>query len=174
MHPLVPVIMTLGVILFIVGISVYAILGAKKTKVVKFFGKEYQLWSFVAATIGLGTALIMLSVLIPKYIDYQPEKAPLSTQPLLSSNLKYELDVALNSLNLTSDTMTNAISRFQIEYQAASQKGEKNDMELLVLELGFRIRTELQNQNYPEAQIERDVERILNILKQSDKQANGK
>ena len=174
MHPMVPVVMTLGVILFVVGIIVYASLGAKKAKAVKFFGKEYQLWSFVAATVGFGTALIMLSVLIPKYIDYQPEKAPLSTQPLLSSNLKYELDVALNSLNLTSDTMTNAISRFQIEYQAASQKGEKNAMELLVLELGFRIRTELQNQNYPEAQIERDVERILNILKQSDKQANGK
>lgn len=174
MHPMIPVVMTLGVILFVVGIIVYASLGAKKTKAVKFFGKEYQLWSFVAATVGFGTALIMLSVLIPKYIDYQPEKAPLSTQPLLSSNLKYELDVALNSLNLTSDTMTNAISRFQIEYQAASQKGEKNAMELLVLELGFRIRTELQNQNYPEAQIERDVERILNILKQSDKQANGK
>ena len=174
MHPMIPVVMTLGVILFVVGIIVYASLGAKKAKAVKFFGKEYQLWSFVAATVGLGTALIMLSVLIPKYIDYQPEKAPLSTQPLLSSNLKYELDVALNSLNLTSDTMTNAISRFQIEYQAASQKGEKNAMELLVLELGFRIRTELQNQNYPEAQIERDVERILNILKQSDKQANGK
>ncbi len=174
MHPMVPVVMTLGVILFVVGIIVYASLGAKKAKAVKFFGKEYRLWSFVAATVGLGTALIMLSVLIPKYIDYQPEKAPLSMQPLLSSNLKYELDAVLNSLNLTSNAMTNAIGRFQVEYQAASQKGEKNAMELLVLELGFRIRTELQNQNYPEAQIERDVERVLNILKQSDKQANGK
>lgn len=174
MHPMVPIIMTFGVILFVIGIIVYALFGIQKINVVKFLGKEYRLWRFVMVTIGSGTALIMISVLMPKYIHYQPEQAQQSTQPLLSSNLKYELDTLLSSLNLTSTAMTNAVNRFQVEYQAASQKGEKNAMDLLLLELGFIIRTELQNQNYPANQVEREVERVLNILKQSNKQGNGK
>lgn len=172
MHPLVPIIMALGVILFLVGITVFTRFGAKKINVVRFLNKEYALWRFVVTTIGAGIALIMISVLIPKYIHYQPEQQQQPTQPILSSNLKYELDAVLNSLNLTSDAMVNAMNRFQVEFQAASAKGEKNTMDLLTLELSFRIRTELQNQNYPDHQIEREIERILNIVKQSNKQSS--
>lgn len=170
-HPLVPIIMALGVISFLVGIIVFTRFGAKKINVVKFLNKEYALWRFVVTMIGTGIALIMVSVLIPKYIHYQPEQQQ-PTQPILSSNLKYELDAVLNSLNLTSDAMVNAMNRFQVEFQAASAKGEKNTMDLLTLELSFRIRTELQNQNYPDYQIEREIERILNIVKQSNKQSS--
>lgn len=170
MHPLVPIIMALGVISFLVGIIVFTRFGAKKINVVRFLNKEYALWRFVVTTLGAGIALIMISVLIPKYVHYQPEQLQ-STQPILSSNLKYELDTILNSLDLTSDAMVAAMNRFQVEFQAASEKGEKNTMDLLTLELSYRIRTELQNQNYPAHQIEREIEKILNIVKQSNKQS---
>lgn len=174
MHPLVPIIMALGVILFVVGILVYARLASKKINIVKFRGKEYVLWHFYFVTVGLGIALVMLSVMLPKYVSYQSDQTVQSTQPQLSGNLKYELDAALKSLNLNDNTIHNAIERFQVEYQAALQKNDKNVMELLSLELTFRIRTELQNQNYPDNQIQREVERIIAILKQSGKQGNGK
>lgn len=174
MHPLVPIIMALGVILFVVGILVYARLASKKINVVKFRGKEYVLWHFYFVTVGSGIALVMLSVMMPKYVSYQPDQTVQSTQPQLSSNLKYELDSALKSLNLTNNAMRNAIDRFQVEYQAAAQKNDKNVMDLLSLELSFRIKTELQNQNYPDNQIQREAERVIAILKQSSKQGNGK
>ena len=63
-----------------------------------------------------------------------------------------------------------AISRFQTEYQMALQKGDKNTMDLLALEIAYRIRMELEKQEIPASRIERDVERILTILKQPVKQ----
>lgn len=174
MHPIVPIIMALGAILFLVGIAVQARLGVKRINTIKLRGKEYKVWLFVVTTVVAGVALIMLSVLIPKYMPYQPESASNSAQPVLSSNLKYELDSVLSSTNLNNDAMMNAISRFQVEYQEASQKNEKNTMDLLILEMAYRIRTELQKRNHPENQIEREVERIIGILKQPAKQGNGK
>lgn len=174
MHPIVPIIMALGAILFLVGIAVQARLGVQRISTIRLRGKEYKVWLFVMTTVVAGVALIMLSVLIPKYTPYQPESASTSTQPVLSSNLKYELDSVLSSMSLNNDTMMNAISRFQVEYQEASQKNEKNTMDLLVLEMAYRIRTELQKKNHPENQIEREVERIIGILKQPAKQGNGK
>ena len=53
-----------------------------------------------------------------------------------------------------------------MEYQEASQRGDKNTMDLLLLVVADRIRTELKNRNYPENQIEREVERIISLLKQ--------
>ena len=174
MHPIVPIIMALGVILFLVGIAVQTRFGFQHINTIKLRGKEYKLWYFVATTVIAGVALIMLSVLIPKYMPYQPDSAPQSSQPVLSSNLKYELDSSLSSIDLNNDTMMSAISRFQVEYQEASQRSEKNTMDLLILEIAYRIRTELQNQNYPENQIERAVEKIIGILKQTAKQENSK
>lgn len=174
MHPIVPIIMTLGGILFSIGVIVFTWLGVKRINVIKLRGREYKLWQFVSIMVGSGTTLIMVSVLIPKYISYQPEQGTQPIQQALSSNLKYELDIALNGLNLTGDVMKSAIDRFRQEYQAAAQKNEKNTMDLLILELGFRIKTELQNQGYSENQIEREKERIISILKQSSKQENGK
>lgn len=173
MHPIVPVIMALGAILFFVGIAMQTLFGARRINIVKLRGKDYKLWRIVLATIGSGVALIMISVLIPKYMPYQPE-VPQSTQPVISGNLKYELESILSSSNLNNDAMMNAINRFQMEYQEASQRGDENTMDLLILEIAYRIRTELQNRNYPESQIEREVERITVILKQPVKQGNGK
>jgi hypothetical protein len=106
-------------------------------------------------------------------MPYQPE-ASQATQPVISGNLKYELESILSSSNLNNDAMMSAINRFQMEYQEASQRGDENTMDLLVLEIAYRIRTELQNRNYPESQIEREVERITVILKQPARQGNGK
>ena len=70
--------------------------------------------------------------------------------------------------------MISAIDRFQIEYQEASQRNDKNTMDLLILEFTYRVRSELQNRDYSESQIEREIERITNILRQSTKQENNK
>jgi hypothetical protein len=166
--------MALGAILFLVGIAVQIRLGSQRINIIKLRGKEYKVWFFVVITVVTGVALIMLSVLIPKYMFYQPDSPSQSSQPVLSSNLKYELDSALSSMDLNNDTMMNAISRFQVEYQEASQRGEKNTMDLLILEMAYRIRTELQKKDYPENKIEREVERIIGILKQPAKPGNGK
>ena len=166
MHPIVPIIMALGAILFFVGIIVFAWHGMQRINSVRLLGKEYKLWHFVLATVGPGVALIMLSVLIQKYIPYQPEQDSKSSQPMISSNLKYELESILSSMDINNNTMMTAINRFQVEYQEALHRGDKNTMDLLILEMAYRIRTELKNQNYPENQIEREVERILGFLKQ--------
>ncbi|QOJ19631.1 MAG: hypothetical protein HRU77_02295 [Gammaproteobacteria bacterium] len=169
MHPIVPVIMSLGAILFLIGIGIQAWFGVKRINTIKLRGKEYKLWQFVAVTAGLGTTLFMISVLIPKYIPYQPEQAP-QTVSVLPENLKYELESTLSSLNLNNDAMKAAINRFQIEYQMASQKGDKNTMDLLALEMAYRVRMELEKREIPESRIEREVERVLAILKQPAKQ----
>ncbi|UJP06206.1 MAG: hypothetical protein LZF61_04310 [Nitrosomonas sp.] len=174
MHPIVPIIMTLGIIMFVIGIIVFTRLGMQRINVIRFRGKEYQLWRFVVVTVGSGVALIMMSVLIPKYISYQPEQTVPSNRPVIAGNLKYELEAVLSSLNLNNDAIMKAINRFQSEYQAAAERGEKNAMDLLVLELGFNIRTELQHQDYPSNQIEREIERITSLVKQSGKSGTGK
>lgn len=166
MHPIVPAIMAFGAILFLAGVIVYTWLGAQRVNIVKLRGKEYKLWYFVVVTVGSGVALIMSSVLIQKYIPYQSETNAQSSQPLLSGNLKYELESVLSSMNIDKNVMMTAINRFQVEYQEASQRGDKNTMDLLILEMAYRVRAELVNQNYPENQIEREVERITNLLKQ--------
>jgi hypothetical protein len=166
--------MALGAILFLVGIAVQARLGFQRINMIKLRGKEYKLWYLVLTTVAAGVALIMISVLIPKYMPYQPESASNSAQPVLSSNLKYELDSILSSMDLDNEIIMSAIGRFQVEYQEASQRGEKNTMDLLILEIAYRIRIELQNRNHTENQIEREVERIIGILKQPVKQGNGK
>ncbi|MGV8711727.1 MAG: hypothetical protein ACWA6R_04185 [Nitrosomonas sp.] len=167
MHPIVPIIMTLGATLFFVGIAVQARMGIRRINIIKLRGKEYKLWKFVGTMVGSGVALIMISVLIPKYISYQPEPDSQANQSLLSSNLKYELESTISRLNLNNEIMTTALKRFQLEYQEAAQRGDQNTMDLLILEFAYRIRNELQNQNYPENQIEREVERITSILKQA-------
>ncbi|MBP6057116.1 MAG: hypothetical protein KA524_01600 [Nitrosomonas sp.] len=166
MHPIVPVIMAFGAILFLAGVIVYTWFGMQRINIVKLRGKEYKLWYFVVVTVGSGVALIMSSVLIQKHFPYQPETNSQSSQSLLSGNLKYELESVLSSMNIDKDVMMTAINRFQVEYQEASQRGDKNTMDLLILEMAYRVRAELVNQNYPENQIEREVGRITNLLKQ--------
>ncbi|SEF67554.1 hypothetical protein [Nitrosomonas ureae] len=174
MHPIVPITMALGVILFLVGIVAQTWLGFRRINRIKLRGKEYRRWHFVAATVGSGVALIMLSVMLPRYITYEPAQDQKSMQPALSGNLKFELESILFSLNLNEDAILKAITRFQTEYQAASQRNDKSTMDLLILEIAYRIRTELQNRDYPEQQIEREVEKITNVLRQSTKTENLK
>lgn len=169
MNPIVPIIMALGAILFLVGIIVYTRLGVLRINHIKLRGKEYKLWQFVVVTVGSGVALIMSSVLIQKHVPYQPETDSQSSQPMISGNLKYELESILSSMNINKEAMMTSINRFQVEYQEASQRGDKNTMDLLILEMAYRVRTELQNQGYSENQIEREVERIVNVLKQQPK-----
>jgi hypothetical protein len=166
--------MALGVILFFVGIVAQTWLGFRRINRIKLRGKEYQRWHFVFVTVGSGVALIMLSVMLPKYIPYEPTQDQKSMQPALSGNLKFELESILFSLNLNEDAILKAITRFQTEYQEASQRNDKSTMDLLILEIAYRIRTELQNRDYPEQQIEREVEKITNVLRQSTKIENLK
>ena len=79
MHPIVPTMMAFGVILFVVGIIVFTLLGMKRINLVKILGKEFKLWHFVVLTVGSGITLIMLSILIQKYVLYQPETNPKSS-----------------------------------------------------------------------------------------------
>ncbi len=174
MHSIVPITMALGVILFSVGIIAQTWLGFQRINRIKLLGKEYQRWRFVLATVGSGVALIMLSVMLPKYITYEPIQDQKSIQPALSGNLKFELESILFSLNLNEDGILKAINRFQTEYQEASQRNDKSTMDLLILEMAYRIRTELQKRDYPEQQIEREIEKITNVLKQSTKVENRK
>lgn len=169
MNPIVPTIMALGVVIFIIGIAVQLRLGVDRINVVKLLGKEMKLFYFLMVTVGIGTVLIMSSVLLHKYVPYQPDSGNQSAQAMLSGNQKYELESTLSSLNLNKDAMMTAINRFQTEYQEASRRGEKNSMDLLLLEMAYRVRAELQNRNLSESQIESDVERVMSLLKQQPK-----
>ncbi|PSJ16688.1 hypothetical protein [Nitrosomonas supralitoralis] len=174
MHPIVPIIMTLGIILFFAGIIAQVWLGFRRINRIKLRGKEYQRWRIVFTAVGSGIALIMLSAMLPKYITYEPAQDQKSMQPAISGSLKYELESILFSLNLNDEAIMNALSRFQREYQEASLRNDKNTMDLLILEIAYRIRTELQKRDHPAQQIEHEVENIMNILKQPAKKENNK
>lgn len=166
MHPIIPTIMSLGALSFLLGIFVQAWFGSKKIKAFRLFGKEYKIWKFVLISVGSGIALIMISVHLPKHLPYEPEPDPYAQQTAISGNLKFELQSLLSKIDANNDTLMPAISRFQREYQTAMQKGDKNTMDLLILEMAFIIRTELKKQNHPESEVEREVERIMGFLKQ--------
>ncbi len=166
MNPIVPIIMTFGVVSFIVGITVLARLSIKKTKTIKFFGKEYRLWRFVFTTISSGIALIMLSIYTHKLLP--PETTQMETTQAdldISSNLRYELETILpNDQNNT--RMLNAIHRFQKEYQEALQNKDKITLDILTMEMTQIIELELEKQDYPSHQISSEVNRIMHFLKQ--------
>ena len=166
MHPIVPIIMALGAILFFAGVFYLAKLGLKQIKTIKVRGKEYTLTRFVLTTTLSGTALIMLSVYIQILFPPEPELELVPTQAVVSSNLKYELETLFSDVSDESALMT-AISRFQSEYQDALNEGDRNTVELLILEMAFRLRTELQNQDFPAHQIEKEVARIMQILREN-------
>jgi hypothetical protein len=164
-HSIVPIIMAIGAILFFVAIYVLIKQGFKQIKTVKVRGKEYPLMRFVLTTSLSGIALIMLSVYIQILFPPEPEPELAPTHAAVSSNLKYELEALFSNVDDESALMT-AISRFQSEYQDAIQEGDRNTTELLILEMAFRLRTELKNQDYPAHQIEQEVARIMRILRE--------
>lgn len=165
MNPIVPILMAFGAILFFVGLSAQ-IKSFKKTKTIKLFGREYSLWRFVLTTITSGIALIMVSVYVQKLSPPEPVITVEKPKVTLSSNLKYELASILPG-DENNTRMMNAINRFQKEYQDALEKGDKKTMELLVLEMSFLVRSELEKQDYPAHQIGSEVERIMRFLKQT-------
>ncbi|MCH9639849.1 MAG: hypothetical protein K0U40_10190 [Betaproteobacteria bacterium] len=166
MHPIVPIIMALGAIPFLVGTFYLAKLGLKQIKIIKIRGKEYTLTRFVLTTTLSGIALIMLSVYIHILFPPEPEPEIAPTQAAVSSNLKYELETLFSDVDDEGPLMI-AINRFQSEYQAALQEGDRNTIELLILEMAFRLRTELKNQDFPTHQIENEVTRIMKILREN-------
>ncbi len=164
MQPIVPIIMAVGAILFFVGIFILARLGFKQIKIVKFRGKEYPRGRFVLTTVLSGIALIMISVFVQKIFPPEPEQELAPIQSSISSNLKYELETLFSDVEDEGALMT-AINRFQTEYQAAAEENSRNTMDLLILEMAFRLRTELNEQGYPAHQTEQEVARIMRILR---------
>ncbi|MCC6921544.1 MAG: hypothetical protein IT525_00535 [Nitrosomonas sp.] len=165
MNPIVPFIMAVGAIIFFIGLSALIRLNFKKTKTIHFFGRTYGIWRFILTTILSGVVLIMSSIHLNKLFPLDTQIITNETPVNLSSNLKYELSSILQT-DENNTKMMDAINRFQKEYQEAISKGDKNTMELLVLEMSFLIRTELEKQNYPYHQIGSEVERIMRFLKQ--------
>ncbi|SER71442.1 hypothetical protein SAMN05421690_10589 [Nitrosomonas sp. Nm51] len=157
--------MAVGAILFFVGLGVLIRRGFEKITSVKFFRKEYGFGRFVISTIVCGIVLIMTSIYIQKLFPVESIQGDTSPQvATISSNLKYELSSILPS-DESNTKMVKAINRFQKEYQEALEDEDNKTMELLILEMAFLIRTELENQNYPSHQIGSEVERIMNFLK---------
>jgi len=156
--------MAIGAILFFIGLAALVRQGFKKNTTIRVLKKEFGAGRFVTTTIVTGVAVIMAAVNIQKLFPAESVQTKI-TQPALSSNLKYELEAILPS-NESNSKITKAINRFQREYHEALEKGDKNTTELLVLEMAFLIRTELENQDYPTHQIGSEVDRIMNFLKQ--------
>ncbi|HBV20835.1 MAG TPA: hypothetical protein DEF07_03830 [Nitrosomonas sp.] len=158
--------MTFGAVSFIVGITVLARLSIKRTKTIKFFGKEYRLWRFVFTTISSGIALIMVSIYTHKLLPPEPMQAETTQADLdISSNLRYELETILPN-DQNNARMLNAINRFQKEYQKALQNKDKITLDILTMEMAQIIEFELEKQDYPSHQISSEVNRIMRFLKQ--------
>ncbi len=156
--------MATGAILFFIGLAVLVGQGFKKNATIRFLEKEYRLGRFVTAATVAGITFIMVAVYIQKLFPTETAQTKIA-QPTISSNLKYELEAILPS-DESNTKITKAINRFQKEYHNALENDDKNTSELLVLEMAFLIRAELEKQNYPSHQIGSEVERIMIFLKQ--------
>ena len=167
MHSIVPIIMLLGGIAFFTGVFVLAKFGLQQIKQVKFFGKEYKLGRFTVATVGSGILLILLSIIIHKSVPYTPETAAQQNLPAQNARSDFEQELALS--DITSDAMVSYVKNFQQEYQTALEEGNETTVELLRLELQFRLRTELENQGLEGSQLEQEVNRIMARLPQKGK-----
>lgn len=167
MHPIVPIIMALGAISFFTGLTVLARLGMQRIKEVNVFGKVYTLWRFTFITIGVGIILIMLSVLIHQNVPYTPEIEAPKSQLVQSGTSDYELGLILSGIegNVIDDYLT----QFRMEYHEALNKGDKNTTELLLLELQFRMRTELEKHGLEPAQIDEKINSIMSLLQLDQK-----
>ncbi|MDP1557666.1 MAG: hypothetical protein Q8K59_02215 [Nitrosomonas sp.] len=165
MHSIVPIIMALGAIAFFTGLFVLGRFGMQQAKEVKILGKEYKLWLFTITTIGSGVFLIMLSVLIHQHVPYTPDTD--QTQLHQAGKSDFELELILSGIK--SDAMTSYLKQFQQEYQNASRNGDKSTTELLLLELQFRLRSELEEQGYDPVQIEKEVSRVMALLQPKPK-----
>lgn len=167
MHSIVPIIMSLGAIVFIIGVFVFAKFGLQQINLVNFFGREYKLWRFTAATVGGGVLLIMLSIIIHKSIPYVPENTGQQNLPAQGARSDFEQELILSDIR--SDAMVTYVRNFQQEYQNALNEGDKTTVEILRLELQFRLRTELENQGLEGSRLEQEVNRIMSRLPEKNK-----
>lgn len=162
MHPIVPIIMALGAISFFIGLFVLAKFGMQRIKEVNVFGRVYTLWRFTLVTIGAGIFLIMVSVLIHQNVPYTPASDTPQTQLSQPGVSDYELGLIL--LNIERNLIDGYIDQFRVEYHDALNRGDKNTAGLLLLELKYNLRTELEKHGLESAQIEKKIERIMALL----------
>ncbi|MBA2483680.1 MAG: hypothetical protein H0V39_04520 [Nitrosomonas sp.] len=167
MHSMVPILMSLGGIAFVIGIFVFARFGLQQIKQVKFFGKEFKLWRFTTATVGSGILLILLSIFIHKSVPYVPESSTQQPSSAQAANTDFEQELALSDIN--SKAMVAYIKSFQKEYQTALNEEDKTTINLLRMELQFRLRTELEDRGLEGSQLEQEVKRIMERLPQNNK-----
>ena len=162
MHPIVPIIMAVGTISFFIGLFFLARLGMQRIKEIKVFGKTYSLWRFTTTTIGSGIVLVMLSVLIHQNVPYTPASDVTQaefTQPGVS---EYELGLILE--NIDRNLIDNYLKQFQKDYYVALSNKDKSTAGLLLLELKYNLRTELEKHGTEPSQIEEKIDRVVSLL----------
>lgn len=164
MHPIVPIIMALGLLTFITGLFIYTRNEIKQQKIVTIRGTDYRLWKFVITTVTLGIALVMLSVYIHKQVPYQIEQEVPEVKAPLSSNLKYELESIMPDYE--NSPLSTYVTRFLNEYKSALNDDDETTMSLLSLEMELRIKTALQEQGRSTDDIAQETKRIMTFLKQ--------
>ncbi len=167
MHPIVPIIMAIGAISFLAGLFFLARLGMQRIKKINVFGKVYALWRFALTTIGSGVALIMLSVLIHQNVPYTPTSDVTQAEFTQSGVSDYELGLILESIDR--NLIDNYILQFQKDYYNALTNGDKTTAGLLLLELKYNMRTELEKHGTEPSQIEEKINRVISLLQAQQK-----
>lgn len=162
MHSIVPIIMAVGAISFFIGLFFLARLGMQRIKEIDFFGKTYSLRRFTTITIGSGVVLIMLSVLIHQNVPYTPASDVTQAQFTQSGVSEYELGLILE--NIDRNLIDNYVKQFQKEYYTALSNDDKSTAGLLLLELKYNLRTELEKHGTEPSQIEEKINRVVTLL----------
>ena len=162
MHSIVPIIMAVGVILFFIGLFFLARLGMQRIKEVNMFGKTFSLWRFTTTAIGSGIGLIMISVLIHQNVPYSPASDVTQAQFAKPDVSEYELGLILE--NIDRNLIDNYVKQFQKEYYTALANNDKSTSGLLLLELKYNLRTELEKHGTEPSQIEEKINRVVILL----------
>jgi len=161
-HPIVPIIMAVGAISFFIGLFFLARLGMQRIKKINLFGKTYTLWRFTSLTIGSGVGLIMISVIIHQNVPYTPASDVTQAEFTQSGVSDYELGLILE--NIDRNLIDNYLKQFQKDYYVALSNNDKSTAGLLLLELKFNLRTELEKNNVEPFRIEEKIERVVSLL----------
>jgi hypothetical protein len=161
-HSIVPIIMAVGAISFFIGLFFLARLGMQRLKEINLFGKTYSLWRFTTITIGSGAGLIMLSVLIHQNVPYTPASDVTQEQFTQAGVSEYELGLILE--NIDRNLIDNYVKQFQKDYYTALANDDKSTAGLLLLELKYNLRTELEKHGTEPSKIEEKINRVVTLL----------
>ena len=167
MHSIVPIIMAVGAISFFIGLFFLARLGMQRIKEITVFGKTYSLSRFTTTTIGSGIGLIMISVLIHQNVPYTPASDVTQAQFTQASVSDYEIGLILE--NIDRNLIDNYLEQFQKDYYIALSNNDKSTAGLLLLELKYNLRTELEKHGVEPYQIEEKIERVVSLLQAQQK-----